>query len=273
MNRYQLYRIYEKMERRTAPTLRYSEYFYEDVLQQVLRESTSWLDLGCGHHVLALWRGEEEKKLVQTAGVVVGLDGNEPSLRKHRSITNRVRGQISTLPFKEDSFDVVTANMVVEHLERPKEEFCEIRRVLKPRGLFLFHTPNLYAYSTMCARMVPKRLKVALTEVLEGRPQEDVFETHYHANTESQIRQVSQEAGLEVVDVLYIASCAKLAVILPLAFLELLWIRLLLTRPLRSLRPILLVTLRKPSTLDPRSAVFSDKRSSQTKYCGASCSL
>jgi SAM-dependent methyltransferase len=247
MNRSLLYQIYEKVERRVAPTLKYSEYFYEEVLRETLGKDVSWLDVGCGYHVLALWREDEEKKLVQKARFVVGLDVDWPSLRRHRSIKNRVRGEVSALPFREDTFDLVTANMVVEHLERPEAQFCEIRRVLKPGGVFLFHTPNAYSYPTVFARMIPERWKAWLIQLLEGRSPEDVFTTHYRANTESQIRRLSQEAGLEVAKIRYIASSAKAAVILPVAVFELLWLRLLLTRPFQLLRTNLLVTLAKPS--------------------------
>ncbi len=200
---------------------------------------------------LIIWREEDEKKLVQMAGNVMGLDEDWPSLRKHRSIKNRVVGDIRALPFPEGTFDLVTANMVVEHLEKPEGPFSEIRRVLKPGGLFVFHTPNAYGYSTVFARMIPERLKTWLIQLLEGRPPEDVFKTHYRVNTESQIRQVSQRAGLDIDRVRYVASCAKFALILPLALFELFWIMLLLTHPFRSLRTNLLVTLVKPSSAEP----------------------
>jgi len=35
----------------------------------------------------------------------------------------------------------------------------EVRRILKPNGIFLFHTPNALSYATLMARMVPEALK------------------------------------------------------------------------------------------------------------------
>jgi ubiquinone/menaquinone biosynthesis C-methylase UbiE len=246
MNREPLYEIYAKIERRIIPGLRYSQYLYEDALRDSLRPNSSWLDLGCGHRVLPVWREKEEQSLVRVVQRAVGLDYDWPSLLKHRSIQMRVRGDISHLPFSDNSFDVVTANMVVEHLEEPAAQFREIRRVLKPTGMFIFHTPNANGYTTVAARMVPEFMKSGLIQMLDGRPAEDVFETHYRANTASQIRKLANENGLDVVKIRFIATTAKFAVIAPIAFLELLWIRLLLTRAFRPLRTNLIVTLRKP---------------------------
>jgi SAM-dependent methyltransferase len=48
------------------------------------------------------------------------------------------------LPFRNDTFDIVIANNVIEHLRSPDIGVSEIRRVLKPGGLVLFTTPFLY---------------------------------------------------------------------------------------------------------------------------------
>jgi ubiquinone/menaquinone biosynthesis C-methylase UbiE len=247
MNRSLLYRIYGKIERQIAPSLKYCQYFYEDTLMEMVRKETQWLDLGCGHQVLPPWREKEERDLVQKAKLVVGFDYDLPSLLKHRSIRCKVRGDISALPFGDDTFDLVTANMVVEHLANPDVQFREVHRILKPGGVFVFHTPNVNGYTTVAARIVPEFMKVGLIQVLDGRPAEDVFKTHYRANRESQIRRVARETGFEIVKIRFIVSTAKFAVVAPLAIFELFWIRLLMTRPFRSLRTNLIVTLAKPS--------------------------
>jgi ubiquinone/menaquinone biosynthesis C-methylase UbiE len=219
---------------------------YEDTLKAVVPEGGSWLDLGCGHQILPSWRESEEKKLVQRAGHIVGFDADSASLGKHRTIRDIVCGDIGALPFPDNTFDLATANMVVEHLERPRVEFREILRVLKPGGVFLFHTPNAYGYSTLLARMIPEFLKAPLVRLLQARSSEDLFKTYYRANGESRIREVASELGFEVVQIRFIASAAEFAVIAPLAFFELLWIRLLLRPAFRRLRPNLLVVLAKP---------------------------
>lgn len=49
-----------------------------------------------------------------------------------------------TLPFNDESFDVITCDAVIEHLNNaPRDLFLEARRVLKQDGMFLVTTPNL----------------------------------------------------------------------------------------------------------------------------------
>jgi ubiquinone/menaquinone biosynthesis C-methylase UbiE len=244
-SRKSLFNLYWKMERLLVPEVKYCQYVYEDVLNEVVKNDIRWLDLGCGHQVLPAWRPEQEKRLVEKAGMVVGIDADLPSVEKHRSIQLRLVGNISALPFRESSFDLITANMVVEHLDNPLLQFREVSRVLKPGGIFVFHTPNAHGYSTMLARLLPEGLKPALIRVLQGRPSEDVFKTFYRANTEADICRLGSAAGFDPLEIRFVASSAELAMIPPLAFLELLWIKLLQTKAFRGLRTNLIVTLAK----------------------------
>jgi ubiquinone/menaquinone biosynthesis C-methylase UbiE len=240
-----LLKLYWKMERLIVPELKYSQYLYEDVLTAAIGDNLSWLDLGCGHQVLPPWRFAQEKTLIEKAGTVVGIDADSPSVEKHRSIHLRVVGDISALPFKACTFDLVTANMVVEHLDNPAVQFLEVQRVLKPGGLFIFHTPNARGYSTMLARLLPEGLKPGLIHVLQGRPSEDVFRTHYRANNETDIGRLAETTAFETIEIRSIVSSAQFAMIPPLVLIELLWIRLLLTKPFRRLRTNLIVTMKK----------------------------
>ncbi len=104
--------------------------------------STEWLDIGCGHHILPPWQAKQEQELVAKCSKITGIDAEVNSLVKHRSITRIVAGNISKLPFRDSTFNLVTANMVIEHLDDPESQFREILRVLKPGGTFILHTPN-----------------------------------------------------------------------------------------------------------------------------------
>ncbi len=228
-----------------APGLQYSQSLYEDVLKEQVTQETEWLDLGCGHQVLPGWRAEAEKQLVEKCRKIVGLDYSLHSLKNHLNISLRIRGDITKLPFRADAFNLVTANMVVEHLDDPATQFREIHRVLKPSGIFTFHTPNSLGHATVMARLVPGSIKDKLVHFLDGREEEDVFETHYKANTQKQIAELAQACGFEVVKMKMLVSDAVFAVIPPLAVLELVWIRALMTRPLKQLRTTIITVLKK----------------------------
>jgi len=233
------------MERLIVPKLQYSQSVYEEVLGAAIKEEIRWLDLGCGHQVLPPWRFEQERKLIGRAGTVVGLDADWPSIEKHRSIRLRLVGGISMLPFRASTFDLVTANMVVEHLDNPELQFREVQRVLKPGGIFVFHTPNARGYPTLLARLLPESLKKSLIRVLQSRRGDDVFRTYYRANTEADISRLAGITGFDSPEIRLIVSSAELAVIPPFALLELLWIRVLLTKTFRRLRTNLIVILEK----------------------------
>lgn len=48
------------------------------------------------------------------------------------------------LPFKDESYDLVVATEVMEHLTTHFTIIREIGRILKPGGFFIFSTPNIY---------------------------------------------------------------------------------------------------------------------------------
>ena len=228
MDLYQrLYRVYFAMERRIVPELRHAQARYHEALRELAGSQPRWLDLGCGWHLLREWQEEEERALVSTVPLLVGLEPDKEALRKHRTIEDRVVGTASMLPFRDHSFDLVSANMVVEHLEEPAIQFVEIRRVLKPGGIFIFHTPNLQGYVARTARRIPEALKGALIRLLEKRGDEDVYPTFYRANTKRGIEELAELTGFEVVRTARVTTTAQTAVVTPLAFLELIWLRML----------------------------------------------
>ena len=243
--RSRLFNIYWSIRRIVAPQLRYSQYVYEDVLGRYVNPSVDWIEMGCGHSILPSWRVAQERQLVKNCRAIFGIDYDWPSLKAHSTISKKLRGDITRLPFREEAFDLVTANMVVEHLDNPDLQFKEIHRILRPKGIFLFHTPNAYGYGVLLSRLVPEALKGKLIHLVEGREEHDVFETHYAANTEKSIRGLAQGTGFEVVEMHLLVTDAIFAMVPPLALLELLWIRLLMSGPFRSLRTNIIVALRK----------------------------
>jgi SAM-dependent methyltransferase len=55
-------------------------------------------------------------------------------------------GDATNLPFKDESFDFVTAFDLIEHLARPDDLLSESFRLLKVGGFFIVSTPNLASY-------------------------------------------------------------------------------------------------------------------------------
>ena len=136
--------------------------------------------------------------------------------------------------------------MVAEHLDEPQIQFVEVARVLAPGGRFVFHTPNRRGYTVRMIEWSRPELRPMLTQLLHGRDPEDVFPTHYRANTDKDVRALAAAAGLEVTEVSYLLTWAFFLLVPPLAALELAWMRLLMHPSRARLRPRMLVVLGKP---------------------------
>lgn len=118
MNRDTLERPYWMLKSVIAPGLKPSQCVYETTLTKYHDGASLWLDVGCGrNNLLPSWRVDQEHALVAKSNLVVGLDRDLAALAAHGAIGNRVQGDISNLPFANETFDVITANMVFEHLK------------------------------------------------------------------------------------------------------------------------------------------------------------
>lgn len=75
------------------------------------------------------------------------FDGKEYiCLDKEPTYKPDVVADIHNLPFKNERFDAVYCNAVLEHVENPLQAVSEIYRVLKPQGQALVYVPFLYPY-------------------------------------------------------------------------------------------------------------------------------
>jgi 2-polyprenyl-6-hydroxyphenyl methylase / 3-demethylubiquinone-9 3-methyltransferase len=98
------------------------------------------LDMGCGAGFLT-------HDMAKLGHEVVGIDLSEESLQVAEKLdeTGRIKylqADVTKIPFPEASFDVVCAMDLLEHIENPKAVVQEAARLLKPDGLFFFHTFN-----------------------------------------------------------------------------------------------------------------------------------
>lgn len=166
----------------------------ESTVRAHARSDSSVLDLGCG-------RGGVVELFWRHVKVAVGVDPDSPSLSEHRAAgMPLIRGVGETLPFVDESFDLVVSVWVLEHLKDPVSTLREVRRVLRPGGHLVFVTPNL-RHPLMLLNRVGKMLPSLQRRIvprLYGRVEADTFPVQYRANTVQAIRHHARAAGLEV---------------------------------------------------------------------------
>jgi ubiquinone/menaquinone biosynthesis C-methylase UbiE len=249
-----LFRTYWWLEKRIAPGNRSSQYEYADVFRAEIRERHDWLDIGCGRRPLPDWMGLQQEEILSQARRKVGFDLDMDSLGDHTAYPDKLLASAYELPFAPRTFDLATANMVVEHVEDPGRMLDEIRSVLRPSGRFTFHTPNRASMLIRLASSAPNGLKRLLARMLENRKAEDVFPTHYCFNRKGDIQQLAEEHGFRVITLRFVNTTALTASLGPLAIPELLWLRLISRPRFENWRTNLVGVLEVESTAIPTSS-------------------
>jgi SAM-dependent methyltransferase len=137
---------------RVEPDL-WSEHLARYAFASRYAEGRRVLDCGCG-------TGYGTAELAQTATEATGLDLSNDAIeyaRAHYTSPNTtyIAASCLDLPFPTDSFDLVVAFEVIEHLAEYRRFLDESARVLSPRGLFIVSTPNKLYYTESRATSGP----------------------------------------------------------------------------------------------------------------------
>jgi SAM-dependent methyltransferase len=170
----------------------YGDRWDDDILRAAVLERLKpqhrLLDLGAGAGIVPEmnFRGHADR--------VCGVDPDErvvdnPFLDEGR------QGVGESIPYEDESFDIVVSDNVLEHLDRPVEVFREVARVLKPGGIFLAKTPNRWHYVATAASLTPHGFH-RWFNAKRGRAQENTFPTRYRANSRAQLTRVAAGSGL-----------------------------------------------------------------------------
>jgi ubiquinone/menaquinone biosynthesis C-methylase UbiE len=200
----------------------HEQHFYLRMIQRYFRPGIRWLDAGCGHSLVPKWvRGakEIEHQFLTQAELVIGVDKDPWSLAAPAEI-QRFACDLERLAFPGSTFDLITCNMVVEHLSRPDVAFQEFFRVLKSDGTVIILTPNLYHWANLVSRLTPYWFHRTMLRTLWGADTNDVFPTKYRCNTEKVLRKTLLSAGFSQVTAHLVPGRPRLVRFGPLVYIE-----------------------------------------------------
>lgn len=107
------------------------------------------LDVGCGPGFFLSGLSEAWDKY--------GVDVSQIALKYCSKYAKVFQGELPTLNFEKDMFDVVSMQHVIEHVPEPLEYIVVIRKILRDGGLFIIATPD---FDSGCARRFGKNYRM-----------------------------------------------------------------------------------------------------------------
>ena len=172
---------------------------YAKLIAEHLTAESVWLDAGCGKRLLEDDMDPLENWLATQCKIVIGTD---LAVTSHRNVTRLAQGSLYHLPFADNSLDLITCRMVVEHLEDPIKAFRESHRCLRPNGAVVVITPNLRNYGILghavAAKFLKENWRLKLVQSSCTCSKGDLFPVHYRANTMPRLVRLMEESGLQV---------------------------------------------------------------------------
>lgn len=180
------------------------------VSQYHLEPDMAIMELGCGTG--GMWRGATLPEGCQ----LVLTDFSEGMLEEARRNTAHLPGaayqqvDAQNIPYEDDSFDVVIANMMLYHVPDIPQALREIHRVLRPGGMFYAATYGEHGVVEAVAEMLGMTLKGNHRFTLQNGAEQlgRVF---------SQVERALYEDALDVTDpadlIAYLRSMASMEVL------------------------------------------------------------
>jgi ubiquinone/menaquinone biosynthesis C-methylase UbiE len=150
-----------------------------------IKQDSVILDCGAGTGKLHLYDFKNK------CHKIIGVDLDKKVL-DNPLLNESYQADILKLPFSDNTFDIIFANNVVEHIKEPVLFLKEIKRVLKKDGLFFFKTSNKKHYVALISSITPTCFHKFYNK-LRGTNETDIFPTFYKINYPSVIKKLSKK--------------------------------------------------------------------------------
>ncbi len=141
----------------------------------------------------------------------------DPAIVDNPLLTDATVADLATLPYPDAAFDLVISKYVFEHLGRPGLVMRELRRVLRPGGHLLVHTPNRWHYVAMSAALTPTSFHRWFNERRDRRAV-NTFPTTYRANDRRTLQRLARATGFRIVEFIALETKPDYLFFHPLAY-------------------------------------------------------
>jgi SAM-dependent methyltransferase len=194
------------------------EEFYEATLDWLVTPGCTWLDVGCGRHVLPGNPGLA-RLLADRCATLVGVDPDR-TIDENQLVHEKFRGSIDQY-YYNNKFDIVSLRMVAEHITDPDSAASALARLTKRGGRVVLYTINRWSPVSMISWIIPFAFHHPIKKIIWKTEEKDTFPTAYRMNTRQRLLRLFEGHGFREEYFAHLDDCRTFASIRPLLFMEL----------------------------------------------------
>lgn len=166
------------------------------------------LDIGCGG-------GHKSILITKGIGILIVTDISANAVKrtikkaKERNISlEGVRCNGELLPFKNNTFDYIISNDVIEHVPNDKHLLAEAGKVIKAKGIITIEIPNIYDIRTFFLDFIFVATRGFIFKILRVNPM-GTFRGHIHLYSCKSFLELAVFSGLRKNQVFAVYSPAS----------------------------------------------------------------
>jgi 2-polyprenyl-3-methyl-5-hydroxy-6-metoxy-1,4-benzoquinol methylase len=165
---------------------------YEALIERYVTPQTRWLDVGCGRAPFPNNQDLSEE-LSLRALRMIGVDPDS-GVRENPFVHQGHQCSLEDFTANE-KFDLVTARMVVEHVEQPARFAQSLARLTNPGSVVVLFTVNWWSITALAAHWSPLGAHHMVKRWLWGTEEKDTFPTTYKMNQRATLSRLMIREG------------------------------------------------------------------------------
>ncbi len=183
------------------------EAWYEATVDSLVKEDTTWLDVGGGKTVFPS-NACLSRNLSERCTLLVGVDPS-PNINGNPYLHERANCAVEEYN-TERKFDLATLQMVAEHIREPMPVIKALARLVKTGGRVVVYTPSRWSPACIAASLIPFWLHKPITCIVWGLEAEDTFPTFYRMNSRNCLRKLFAEGGFDEIAFARLEHCTTI---------------------------------------------------------------